>query len=130
MNNKRAGMRLERAFCQQLAKDGFWVYFTNGNKQPADIIAVRDLNAYLIDVKNCKNDRFVFSRIEDNQRSSMQRFDECGNNKGLFALNTSKGIFMLRYDIVQYLEAKKKKSINIEDIKMYCILYEVWRGLI
>ena len=130
MNNKRAGMRLERAFCQQLAKDGFWVYFTNGNKQPADIIAVRDLNAYLIDVKNCKNDRFVFSRIEDNQRSSMQRFDECGNNKGLFALNTSKGIFMLRYDIVQYLEAKKKKSINIEDIKMYCILYEVWRELI
>ena len=130
MNNKRAGTRLERAFCQQLAKDGFWVYFTNGNKQPADIIAVRDLNAYLIDVKNCKNDRFVFSRIEDNQRSSMQRFDECGNNKGLFALNTSKGIFMLRYDIVQYLEAKKKKSINIEDIKMYCILYEVWRGLI
>ena len=130
MNNKRAGTRLERAFCQQLAKDGFWVYFTNGNKQPADIIAVRDLNAYLIDVKNCKNDRFVFSRIEDNQRSSMQRFDECGNNKGLFALNTSKGIFMLRYDIVQYLEAKKKKSINIEDIKMYCILYEVWRELI
>ena len=130
MNNKRAGTRLERAFCQQLAKDGFWVYFTNGNKQPADIIAVRDLNAYLIDVKNCKNDRFVFSRIEDNQRSSMQKFDECGNNKGLFALNTSKGIFMLRYDIVQYLEAKKKKSINIEDIKMYCILYEVWRGLI
>ena len=130
MNNKRAGTRLERTFCQQLAKDGFWVYFTNGNKQPADIIAVRDLNAYLIDVKNCKNDRFVFSRIEDNQRSSMQRFDECGNNKGLFALNTSKGIFMLRYDIVQYLEAKKKKSINIEDIKMYCILYEVWRGLI
>ena len=130
MNNKRAGTRLERAFCQQLAKDGFWVYFTNGNKQPADIIAVRDLNAYLIDVKNCKNDRFVFSRIEDNQRSSMQRFDECGNNKGLFALNTSKGIFMLRYDIVQYLEAKKKKSINIEDIKMYCILYEVWREFI
>ena len=130
MNNKRAGTRLERAFCQQLAKDGFWVYFTNGNKQPADIIAVRDLNAYLIDVKNCKNDRFVFNRIEDNQRSSMQRFDECGNNKGLFALNTSKGIFMLRYDIVQYLEAKKKKSINIEDIKMYCILYEVWRELI
>lgn len=130
MNNKRAGTRLERAFCQQLAKDGFWVYFTNGNKQPADIIAVRDLNAYLIDVKNCKNDRFVFSRIEDNQRSSMQRFDECGNNKGLFALNTSKGIFMLRYDIVQYLEAKKKKSINIEDIKIYCILYEVWRELI
>ena len=126
MNNKRAGTRLERAFCQQLAKDGFWVYFTNGNKQPADIIAVRDLNAYLIDVKNCKNDRFVFSRIEDNQRSSMQRFDECGNNKGLFALNTSKGIYILTYGIVQVLEMADIKSLNMQLIEKYCTSYEEW----
>lgn len=126
MNNKRAGTRLERAFCQQLAKDGFWVYFTNGNKQPADIIAVRNEKAYLIDAKDCKSDRFVLSRIEDNQHMAMRVWELCGNNQGLFALNTSKGIYMLTYGMVQVLEMADIKSINMASIEQYCTPYAEW----
>ena len=60
MNNKQAGTEFEREFCEILASDGFWSHFMGGNRngQPADIIAVRHKKAYLIDAKDCKNDRF------------------------------------------------------------------------
>ena len=90
MNNKQAGNEFEREFCEILAIDGFWSHFMgdNRNGQPADIIAVRNKKAYLIDAKDCKNDRFVLSRIEDNQHMAMRCWEICGNNQGLFALNT------------------------------------------
>ena len=67
MNNKQAGNEFEREFCEILSKDGFWAHFMGGNRngQPADIIAVRNEKAYLIDAKDCQNDRFVLSRIEE-----------------------------------------------------------------
>lgn len=53
MNNKQSGNEFEREFCEMLSKDGFWSHFMGGSKnvQPADIIAVRNKKAYLIDVK-------------------------------------------------------------------------------
>ena len=86
MNNKQAGTNFEREFCEQLARDNFWAHFMGGSKngQPADIIAVRNEKAYLIDAKDCQNDRFPLSRIEDNQDMAMRYWEMCGNNQGLF----------------------------------------------
>ena len=128
MNNKQAGNEFEREFCEILSKYGFWSHFMGGNRngQPADIIAVRNKKAYLIDAKDCKNDRFVLSRIEDNQHMAMRKWELCGNNQGLFALNTSKGIYMLAYGMVQVLEIADIKSLNMESIEQYCIRYEDW----
>ena len=128
MNNKQAGNEFEREFCEQLAADGFWAHFMGGNKngQPADIIAVRDEKAYLIDAKDCENDRFVFSRIEDNQDSAMRLWELCGNNQGLFALKTSKGIYILSYGRIQALQAIGIKSINIYQMQNICASYEEW----
>ena len=128
MNNKQAGNEFEREFCEILAIDGFWSHFMGGNRngQPADIIAVRNERAYLIDAKDCQNDRFEFRRIEDNQHMAMRKWELCGNNQGLFALNTSKGVYMLTYGKVQYFDAIGKKSLNITDIQGYCIPYDRW----
>ena len=129
MNNKQAGNEFEREFCEILSKDGFWSHFMGGNRngQPADIIAVRNEKAYLIDSKDCKNDRFVLSRIEDNQHMAMRKWELCGNNQGLFALNTSKGIYILTYGMVQILEMVGIKSLNMKSIELYSITYDNWR---
>ena len=128
MNNKRAGNRFERDFCEQLASNGFWAHFMGGSKngQPADIIAVRNEVAYLIDAKDCKNDVFLFRRIEDNQDMAMIKWETCGNNQGLFALNTSEGVYMLRYGMVQALECMRFKQLNIEQIRLHAVPYELW----
>ena len=129
MNNKQAGNNFEREFCEQLARDKFWAHFMGGSKngQPADIIAVRNEHAYLIDAKDCQNDRFVLSRIENNQDMAMRYWEMCGNNQGLFALNTSRGVYMLSYGMVQVLEIAGIKSLNMQAIEQYCTPYEEWR---
>jgi Holliday junction resolvase len=129
VNNKQAGNKFEREFCEQLARDGFWAHFMGGSKngQPADIIAVRNEHAYLIDAKDCQNDRFPLSRIEDNQDMAMRYWEMCGNNQGLFALNTSKGVYMLPYGMVQVFEIAGIKSLNMQAIEKYCTPYEEWR---
>ena len=129
MNNKQAGNEFEREFCEILAGDSFWSHFMGGNRngQSADIIAVRNKKAYLIDAKDCKNDRFVLSRIEDNQHMAMRKWELCGNNQGLFALNTSNGVYMLTYGIVQVLDMADVKSLNMKSIEQYCVRYEDWK---
>ena len=129
MNNKQAGNKFEKDFCEQLASDGYWAHFMGGSKngQPADIIAVKNEVAYLIDAKDCQNDIFRFSRIENNQDMAMRYWEMCGNNQGLFALNTSEGIYMLPYGKVQALQCMGVKQLNIKDIKYHAEDYLKWR---
>lgn len=128
MNNKRAGNKFERDFCEMLASDGFWAHFMGGSKngQPADIIAVRNEVAYLIDAKDCKNDVFEFRRIEDNQDMAMIKWELCGNNQGLFALNTSKGVYMLQYGKIQALQCLGIKQLNMGAIMIHAKSYKEW----
>ena len=127
-NNKYLGNKFEKELSEILYDAGYWVHLLNQNKngQPADIIAVRNERAYLIDAKDCQNDRFEFRRIEDNQHMAMRCWELCGNNQGLFALNTSKGVYMLTYGIVQVLEMADTKSLNMQSIEKYCTPYAEW----
>ena len=128
MNNKQAGNEFEREFCEILAIDGFWSHFMGGSKngQPADIIAVRNERAYLIDAKDCQNDRFVLSRIEANQDTAMRYWELCGNTQGLSALSTTKVVYMLTCGIVQVLEMADIESLNMQSIEKYCTPYAEW----
>ena len=130
MINKKLGNDFEQELCEILADAGYWVHnFANRkNGQPADIIAVRNERSYLIDAKDCQNDRFEFRRIEDNQHMAMRCWEICGNNQGLFALKTSKGVYMLTYGIVQVLEMADIKSLNMHEIEKYCIPYDRWEA--
>ncbi len=100
MSNKKLGNSFESEFCETLAEEGFWTHnlAQNSAGQPADVIAVKDGKAYLIDCKVCSRDRFSLNRIEENQSLSMELWRDCGNGEGWFALEFSDQVYMLTLD--------------------------------
>ena len=99
MSNKKAGNQFESELCEILAMYGFWCHnmAQNASGQPADVIAVKNGRAYLIDCKVCSTDKgFALSRMEENQDLAMELWNECGNGQGWFAMKLPTGdIFMV-----------------------------------
>lgn len=88
MSNKKLGNSFETDFCQLLYQHGFWVhnFVQSKNGQPADVIAVKNGKAYLIDCKVCSNNYFNLGRMEENQINAMTLWEDVGNGNGLFAI--------------------------------------------
>ena len=104
MNNKTLGNNFEQELCEKLSEYGFWVHCLNMNKagQPADIIAVKNKMAYLIDAKVCSSRGFALSRVEENQELSMTLWEERGNGQGWFALKVpTDEIYMIPHLCIQ-----------------------------
>ena len=98
MNNKTLGNNFEQELCEKLSEYGFWTHNLAMNKagQPADVIAVKNKKAYLIDAKVCSSRGFALSRVEDNQELSMNLWNERGNGQAWFALQIPTGeIYMI-----------------------------------
>lgn len=115
MSNKTIGNRFEQDLCEMLSEYGFWCHNMAMTKagQPADIIAVRNGKAYLIDAKVCSNDEFPLSRIEENQTLAMELWKDRGNGQGWFALKTSNGVYMLLHMIMKaYVLTHSKLSAS------------------
>jgi Holliday junction resolvase len=130
MSNKKLGNDFEAEFCEILSKHGYWCHnlAQNSAGQPADVIAVKDSVAYLIDCKVCSNDRFQFSRIEENQELAMEMWRECGNTWGIFALKYSEGIYMVpMYSMA--LCRDKNSSMTLDLVKQYGLSLEEWLEL-
>ena len=127
MTNKKLGNDFEQEVCEILSKHGFWVHPLNANKsgQPADIIAVRNKTAYLIDAKVCSSRGFALSRVEENQELAMDLWWECGNGVGWFAFRLKGGIWMLDADTVREF-AKDRSSISYGGICAVAIPFERW----
>ena len=104
MSNKKIGNDFEQELCEILANHGFWTHNMAMNKagQPADIIAVRNKVAYLIDAKVCSSRGFALSRMEENQDLAMELWKECGNGQGWFALKVpTDEIYMIPHFTIQ-----------------------------
>lgn len=105
MSNKQLGNSFETELCEILSAYGFWCHnlAQNSAGQPADVIAVRNGHAYLIDCKVCSTSRgFAVSRMEDNQDLAMALWDECGNGQGWFAIKLpTDDIFMLPHFVIK-----------------------------
>ena len=116
MTNKKLGNDFEQEVCEILSKHGFWTHNMAMNKsgQPADIIAVRNKTAYLIDVKVCSSRGFALSRMEENQDLAMELWKECGNGQGWFALKVPTGeIYMIPHlNIKAYRQRQSVLSFN------------------
>lgn len=97
MNNKKSGNQFEVELCEILSKHGFWTHnlAQNSAGQPADVIAVKNGSAYLIDCKVCSIGHFALRRIEENQDLAMELWRECGNGVGWFALKFGDKIYMV-----------------------------------
>ena len=128
MINKKLGNKFEKELSEILYNAGYWVHLLNQNKngQPADIIAVKNKKAYLIDAKVCSLEKFAFKRVEENQRLSMQMFIECGNTTPYFALKARNEIYMLSYKTIRDLISQGKKQLNFEEINKYSTILSTW----
>ena len=111
--NKKIGNDFEQQLCEKLSSYGFWTHNMAMNKagQPADVIAVKNKIAYLIDAKVCSNDNFPLSRVEENQDLAMDLWKECGNGQGWFALLLRGEIYMLSHYVIKaYREIQSSLS--------------------
>ena len=126
--NKKIGNDFEQELCQIFADAGYWTHnFANRkNGQPADIIAVKDGRAFLIDAKVCMYESFPFRRIEDNQRLAMDMWQECGNGTSYFALKARNEVYIVAYDTIKDLQKKGKKQLNFEDMNKYGTRLATW----
>lgn len=118
MTNKKLGNDFEIELCDLLAEHGFWVHPLSMNKsgQPADIIAVRNKTAYLIDAKVCSSRGFTLSRMEENQDLAMERWKECGNGQGWFALKVPTGeIYMIPHICVRAYQ-QRQSALSFSEI--------------
>ena len=110
MSNKKLGNDFEQELCEILAKHGFWTHNLAMNKagQPADILAVRNKIAYLIDAKVCSSRGFTLSRMEENQELAMELWKECGNGQAWFALRVpTNKIYMLPHICIQAYKGRQ-----------------------
>lgn len=110
MNNKTLGNNFEQELCEKLSEYGFWVHCLAMNKagQPADVIAVKNKKAYLIDAKVCSSKGFALSRVEENQELAMSLWNERGNGQGWFALKVPTGeIYMIPHICIQAYKGRQ-----------------------
>ena len=116
VSNKKLGNDFEQEFCKILSGKGYWVHnFANRkNGQPADVIAVKDGTALLLDCKVCSNGVFDTRRIELNQHLAMRKWERCGNGTAWFALKIDDEIYMLTYSILE----KQKRAVSKRFIQM------------
>ena len=126
--NKKLGNKFEKELSEILYNAGYWVHLLNQNKngQPADLIAVKNKKAYLIDAKVCSLEKFAFKRVEENQHLSMQMFIDCGNTTPYFALKARNEIYMLSYKTIRDLIKQGKKQLNFEEINKYSTRLSTW----
>lgn len=127
MSNKKLGNSFEAELCEILANEGFWAHnlAQNSAGQPADVIAVKDGEAFLIDCKVCSQGKFQYSRIEDNQDLSMDLWRDCGNGNGLFALKFDMGIYMVDRESIRDC-SKHYPAMTVELARMYGDSLEEW----
>ena len=126
--NKKLGNDFEKELSEILYDAGYWVHLLNQNKngQPADIIAVKNGKAYLIDAKECTWEIFPLKRMEYNQELSMGLWIECGNTTPYFALKARNEIYMVGYTTIKDLMRNGKKQLNLEDMNKYGMRLATW----
>ena len=112
----RESDKFERDLAEMLGEHGFWATVipkADDGTQPCDIIACNKLFVHLIDAKLCDTGRFVFSRAEENQRSSMEFIKRRANGHGWFALKYPDGkIYMIPKSFIEYKESVGTKSLS------------------
>lgn len=127
-SNKKSGNDFETEFAQTLANNGYWVHgiVAGKNGQPADVIAVKNGRAYLIDCKVCCNDIFDLKRIELNQHLAAKRWRDCGNGEYWFALKTTEGVYIISYTNLARYGKAGKSSVNLDQIRTFGCRLEDW----
>ena len=127
-SNRAVGNAFEQEFSELLYAYGFWCHRLTQDSagQPADVIAVKNKIAYLIDCKDCSAKGFDLRRVEENQITAMQLWNECGNGQGWFAIKVPTGdIYMLPVFVIMAYRARQS-SLSYAEIHELGKPIEVW----
>lgn len=127
-SNRAVGSAFEQELCELLFENGYWSHNLkqDNSGQPADVIAVRNKVAYLIDAKDCSSKGFDLRRVEDNQILAMRMWHECGNGQGWFALRVDEEVYMLPYPIIMMFKQGTRSSIPLAEIPKIAITLREW----
>lgn len=116
-NNKKIGNTKEKIVANELSRLGYWVHIFAQNKQgqPFDIIAMKNNQVLMGDVKSCLKGRFDFSRIEPNQFTSMELALQKGNtNIYFFLVDENNNIKVIKYKTIKEFSARSiTHSVNL-----------------
>lgn len=129
MSNKSTGTAFEKEFAELLAGKGFWVhrFQDNQNGQPFDIIAVKNGRAYVFDCKHCEGRAFRLSRIEENQWMAMERWRECENGTGYFAVHfTASGTHILDFNEIILYKKLGNNALSENVVKRIATPFDFW----
>lgn len=128
LTNKKLGNDFESEFCQLLFDQGWWVHTMTQNAagQPADVIAVKDHKALLIDCKVCTRKGFALSRVEENQHFAMNLWRDRGNGEAWFAIKTVEGEIIMIPHLTIKAVSHEKSVMNLEDLREYGTKFERW----
>lgn len=126
-SNRAVGNAFEQELCALLFDEGFWAHNLKQDNagQPADVIAVRNKVAYLIDCKDCSAKGFDLRRVEDNQVTAMELWEECGNGQGWFALKINGSVWMLP-KVTVMAHANYQSTMSFEEIYECAKPFERW----
>ena len=117
-SNRAVGNAFEQEFSELLYAYGFWCHRLTQDSagQPADVIAVKNKIAYLIDCKDCSAKGFDLRRVEENQITAMQLWNECGNGQGWFAIKVPTGdIYLLPVFVIMAYKSRQS-SLSFAEI--------------
>ena len=131
MSNKSMGNTFEKEFCQVLSGYGFWAHCLkdNHNGQPFDVIVARNRKTFVFDCKECTSERFPLSRIEENQKTAMALWWECGNTEPLFAIRFPfTGIRVLSYSDAMGLLDEGRSAIQGRDVTELTVPLKEWEA--
>lgn len=119
LNSRNLGQQTEQQVAEYFSKNGWWVYrIPSGlSGQAADIVMAKDGEAYLIEVKHCKNDRFVLNRIEENQKTAYKLFQQTGNKEHYVAIKFKNGTYLIHFMWIMKWLDEDLKSITVDTAK-------------
>jgi len=128
MSNKKSGNDFEKEFCKLASKAGFWAHVLqdNHNGQPADVIITKNGKAALVDCKDCENDIFSLSRVEENQELSMKKWIMTGNRYAVFVFKLSEGVRVTPFQLLDNLKGLGVKQLNLAQILEYSWSLDEW----
>jgi len=117
MSNKKIGNSVEQQALEYLQSLGFWTHLLvgNANGQPFDIIALKGDKAFCLDVKNVdyKSNIFPYSRIEENQKYSMEEVSKVSSAISGFIIYHNEKFYMLYYTSIKTSKLFGAKSTNV-----------------
>lgn len=119
-NNKKLGNNFEEELCKILADNGYFAYNAPNkvNGQPFDIIATRDSAFFAFECKTCSKDKFMLSRLEDNQVQAFYRLSSSGSSSCYYLVCKFKDCInmLLMEDVVNKYLKCGVKHIDKDDM--------------